>query len=65
MFTFILLSEAIAFCTWSRVRVRFKSWMSDFRIRKEAIFYLLTKVGLDKQTVLYTAIISVALLFYF
>ena len=48
MFTFILLSEAITFCTWSRVRVRFKLWMSDFRTRKEAISSLLTEVGLDK-----------------
>ena len=48
MFIFVLLSEAIAFYTWSRVRVRLKLWMSDFRTRKEAIFSLLTEVGLDK-----------------
>ena len=48
MSIFILLSQEIAFCTWSRVRVRLKLWMSDFRTRKEAIFSLLTEVGLDK-----------------
>ena len=48
MFNFICLLEEIAFWTWSRVRVRLKLWMSDFRTRKEAIFSLLTEVGLDK-----------------